>query len=493
VVASIYSLGAVRLLRRRERAKSSPLGGYLYDPVAFVHDCVNFPKNGSTTEYQDRTLAELYQYKRLAERGCHGLGKTTTEALAVIHFAVVNDALGYDWKVVTTASVNRQLKNYLWPEVRKWIARLNWEKIGRRPFSRYELLNMSLKLDTGEAFAVSSDDPAYIEGAHADRLLYVFDEAKAIPEETFDAAEGAFSGAGPDTGNEAYALVCSTPGPPSGRFYDIHSRKPGLEEWRRIHIKIEEVVKAGRVSWDWVKKRAKQWGEKSALFLNRVLGEFASDITDGIIPVSWVEAANERWHEWREKEESTKKYHFFRQGVDVAIGKEGRDKSTIALRFDDNIYTVRAYKQVNTMELVGRCVGIHNKFGGDIVIDTIGVGIGAYQRLQELDKPVIPFNAAERTDAVDESGELGFTNKRSAGWWKLRELLNPENPNAIAIPPDDELLGDLTAPKYKTLSGGKIQVESKEEIKKRLKRSTDKGDAIMHAYYDEPINLLTAW
>lgn len=488
--ATIYSLAAVNIIRRREKASANPLGSYLYDPVAFIHDCIDFPKNGSTTEYQDKILSDLYEYKRVAARGCHGLGKTADAALAIIHFSLVNDAMGYDWKVPTTASVNRQLKKYLWPEVRKWLARVRWDKIGRRPLSRYEMQDMALKLDHGEAFAVSSDDPAYIEGAHADRLLYIFDEAKTIPDETWDAAEGAFSGAGPDTGNEAYALAISTPGPPSGRFHAIHKREKGLEEWHRIHVKIEEVVKAGRVSWDWVKKRARQWGEDSALFKNRVLGEFAEDNADGIIPISWVEAANERWHEWREQKLEWKS---FRQGVDVAIGKEGRDKSTIALRFDQNIHTVRSYRRTNTMELVGRCSGIQNKFGGEIVIDVIGVGIGAYQRLQELGKPVIPFNAAEKTDLLDETGELGFVNKRSAGWWKLRELLNPENNHLIALPPDEDLLGDLTAPKYKVISGGRIQVEAKEDIKKRIKRSTDKGDSVMHAYFEPEINIMTAW
>jgi len=48
------------------------------------------------------------------------------------------------------------------------------------------------------------------------------------------------------------------------------------------------------------------------------------------------------------------------------------------------------------------------------------------------------------------------------------------------LPDDDQLIGDLTAPKVKRiLSGGKIQIESKDEIKKRLGRSTDCGDAVM--------------
>jgi hypothetical protein len=73
---------------------------------------------------------------------------------------------------------------------------------------RIELMTLSLKLSTGEAFAVASDDNEMIEGAHADSLEYIFDEAKAIKSETFDSAEGALSGG---DATEAYALAVSTP------------------------------------------------------------------------------------------------------------------------------------------------------------------------------------------------------------------------------------------------------------------------------------------
>ena len=39
----------------------------------------------------------------------------------------------------------------------------------------------------------------------------------------------------------------------------------------------------------------------------------------------------------------------------------------------------------------------------------------------------------------------------------------------VALPPDDMLTGDLTAPKWRVTSGGRIQVESKDEIRKRAK------------------------
>ncbi len=78
--------------------------------------------------------------------------------------------------------------------------------------------------------------------------------------------------------------------------------------------------------------------------------------------------------------------------------------------------------------------------------------------------------------------------RRSEGWWKLREALDPNFNPTIEFPPDDELTGDLTAPKWKVVSDGKIQVESKDELRKpeRLGRSTDAGDAVMQLFVDSP-------
>ena len=64
----------------------------------------------------------------------------------------------------------------------------------------------------------------------------------------------------------------------------------------------------------------------------------------------------------------------------------------------------------------------------------------------------------------------------------------------LALPPDDYLVGDLTAPRWHQRTAG-LQIESKDEIRKRLGRSTDVGDAIVHAFsgplvkqWDDPRN-----
>lgn len=212
---------------------------YRADRVAFAHDCVEWSGNEQPTPYQDEIFGALDIHRRVAVRGPHGIGKTAIAALAVLHFALTRDF--EDWKCATTASAWRQLSKFLWPEIHKWARRLKWDKILRQPFTQSELLTLNLRLTSGEAFAVASASHEMIEGAHADTLLYVFDEAKAISNEIFDAAEGAFSN------GECFALAISTPGEPSGRFYDIHRRKPGLEGWWVRHVTLDEAIAAGRI------------------------------------------------------------------------------------------------------------------------------------------------------------------------------------------------------------------------------------------------------
>ncbi len=481
---------------------------YRNNRVGFVHDCFTWKENEHPTAYQDELLEELEVRKRVAVRGPHGLGKTAIAAWLVIHFALTRD--GEDWKCPTTASAWRQLSKFLWPEIHKWVRRIDWTKVDRAPFdNRLELLQLSLKLKTGEAFALASDNHTSLEGAHADSLLYIYDEAKAIPDETFDASEGAFMGS---SATEAYAFAMSTPGEPVGRFYDIHKRKPGYEDWWVRHITLEEAIDAGRIDRAKAEQRKRQWGEKSALYKNRVEGEFWASDEEGVIPLAWVELANERWRQWNE--DGKELGEFRAVGVDVGGGGGAKsDKTVFARRFDNTpvrtpegeVRTVKLIPYLekkdseDTMQTTGRIVGILRKYGGRAVVDVIGIGAGVVSRLRELDElgelecdEIVGFNASESSDMTDQSGEMGFKNKRAAAWWNLREMLDPNSGHDLALPPDDTLIGDLTTPHKKPESGGRLRVESKDEIKKRIGRSTDDGDSVVMAFFEDSQDFLFA-
>lgn len=467
------------------------VGAALYhdDPVGFIKECFIWEADREPTEYQLELAGLIVKEHRVSVCGPHGLGKTALASWLILWFALTRDALNEDWKVPTTASVWRQLEKFLWPEVHKWSKKLDWEKLERRPFIEGdELLDMSIKLRTGSAFAVASDDPAKIEGAHADQLFYLYDESKAIMPETFDASEGAFSGAGEDTAAEAFALASSTPGEPNGRFYDIQKHRPGTEDWTTRAVSKEEVIAAGRMSDEWAEQRKLQWGEDSAVYQNRVEGKFASSEEDTVIPLSWVEASNERWMELVEEAEdhyNLKDDRLPLENVGCDIARSGKDKTVLALRRGWVITELRRYTRQGTMDSAGRIVGVLNGTDAWATVDVIGIGAGVVDRLIEQGIPTVGFNASARTDVLDSSGELGFVNCRAASWWNLRELLDPDSKaEPIALPPDDMLTGDLTAPHWRVMSGGRIQVESKDDIIKRLGRSTDDGDAVVMAYWE---------
>jgi hypothetical protein len=108
-----------------------------------------------------------------------------------------------------------------------------------------------------------------------------------------------------------------------------------------------------------------------------------------------------------------------------------------------------------------------------------GFGTDVTSRLKENGIPFVAFNGANKSTSASMGG-LKFYNARAEAWWKFREELNPDREGGaeIALPDDPELLADLTAPTFEVRTSG-ILIESKDEIRKRLGRSTNKGDAVV--------------
>lgn len=451
---------ALRLLNKASRPPLSP--------AAFLEDVLAF----SPAPYQIEALDALFARpgSRVAVRAPHGVGKTALAATAALYALAT---FPEDVKIVITTGAWRQVTKFLFPEIRKWARGGNWDKVGLNLTLGKEILELSIRVPKQgkELFAVVSDDAALIEGAHAAHILYILDEAKAIPDPVWDAVEGGLS-----AGN-AYALAVSTPGAASGRFYDIHSRDPKYRDWQAIHITLDQALAAGRVNPDWVAARAAQWGTDSAVFQNRVLGNFATDPASNLIPLSWIEAAIERHHACNGRGAGLISY-----GVDVA--RSGRDKSAIARLVGNVLERLDLFSESDLMATTGRVIAA---MGGDdqvpVAIDVIGIGAGVYDRLHEQRYNALAVNVANRSIRALADGELGFANLRSELWWSLRERLDPRHNDALALPDDPVLISDLSAPRFAYTSAGKIAVESKDDMRKRLGRSTDAADALALALY----------
>lgn len=459
---------------------------YFDDPNGFVDECILWDRGRGEgqTRYQREILDALMEYDRACVRSPHGAGKSSMSAWTIWWFALTRDALMLDWKAVTTASAWRQLIKYLWPEVHKWGRRINWLKVGRaEPEPKVELAGLTLKLKYGQAFAVASDRPELIEGAHADHMLYLFDESKVIIDGTWDSAEGAMTGA------NVHWLAVSTPGAPSGRFYEIQSGREGYSDWWVRHVTLQEGIDAGRIDPEWAAQRKEQWGENSSQYQNRVLGNFAQDELEALIPLHWVEEAQKRFKQRYEKSS------LWPDQVGLDVARHGGDQTVLAKRVGYLILPLEKQGRASTMEAAGLVVPyLKQNPGLTVVIDIPGMGAGPYDRLAEQfpdSQYLIEFHPQHKATTRDATELLEFANAYSAAWWNLRELLDLSNPRKLpellALPPDKDLPSELSSPTWRINSSGKIEVESKEKVKDRLGHSPDSADAVVLACFSDVV------
>ena len=207
-------------------------------------------------------------------------------------------------------------------------------------------------------------------------------------------------------------------------------------------------------------------------------GDFNAGVSDPVwqlIPTEWVKAAQARW-----KDRDSK-------GLMTAIGfdpsRGGQDKSSAARRHGqwfDKIVTAPGVVTKDGPTAAGFIAPLIRD-GAVVCIDSIGIGSSALDFIKGLGLHVHPVVGSEGSTLMDKSGQMKFRNKRAEMYWLLREALDPTNPDPIALPPDQELLGDLTAPRYKVVTMGKgaaIQISSKDDIRLVLGRSPDKGDSV---------------
>jgi hypothetical protein len=208
-------------------------------------------------------------------------------------------------------------------------------------------------------------------------------------------------------------------------------------------------------------------------------GDFAVGTQDDpwqVIPTEWVRLAQARW-----KERSQPDTPLTALGVDVARG--GKDEMVIAPRYDNWFASLQKHPGKATPDgqaTAGLVIAALDGREATVNIDVIGVGTSPYDLLRQMGVRVNGINFGEGSNARDKSGRLSLANVRAEAYWRMREVLDPVDGDDIALPPDSVLLADLCTPKWKpTLRG--ILVESKEDIKKRLGRSPDYGDAVVLA------------
>lgn len=243
----------------------------------------------SPTLQQQQVIRSVWTNRRTACKAGTGVGKTRVAACCAIAWLLT----GPGRIVVTTAPTGRQVKRLLWREIRGLLSRA--ETLG---YKIGEIKPVDCDLTFGDSTAVgfSSDEGVNFQGFHsAGGTLFVLDEAPGISGEIWDAIDATLTGA-----NDRL-LAIGNPTEPAGRFFDMFRSETvfkitisGLDS---PNVIAGEDLIPGLIGVAWLEERRKEWGEGSALWSARVLGQFPTVVDDGLVPISWVEAAIERGRE----------------------------------------------------------------------------------------------------------------------------------------------------------------------------------------------------
>jgi len=228
---------------------------------------------------------------------------------------------------------------------------------------------------------------------------------------------------------------------------------------------------------DWVARRRKRWGPASPMYQSRVLAQFPEQGRDTLIPLGWIEAAQQRTLEPGEPHEL---------GVDVA--RYGDDKTVVYERRGGVIRLKAITEKSSIAETEGLVRRILREDGARTVkVDVIGLGAGVVDAL--IAEPELGVQASPVSVSDGASGstadDLQFLNKKAELYWALRERFRD---GEIDLDPEDEdLAADLSNMRYKINRKGLLVIEPKDEMKKRLGRSPDFADAVMLAFADEGV------
>lgn len=182
-----------------------------------------------------------------------------------------------------------------------------------------------------------------------------------------------------------------------------------------------------------------------------------------------------------------------RMGVDIA--RYGADNTVFAFLHSENALSHFTQYSRQSLDVTADVLMKHMTRGTeewwcDAVetrVDGVGMGAGVVDIVRKEGYRVFELiagaKAIVRETPKGEDSLFQFKDLRSQMWWEFREKLRR---GLFALPEDipPELMADLTAPRYYIKKDKQIYVESKDDIHKRIGRSTDYGDALVQAAFD---------
>lgn len=504
---------------------------FLEDPEFFYREYLGiepWSKQIETT-YSVRDNRETCVYS------CHASGKSWNASAVVLWYMFSHPGC----IVLTTAPTFRQVKDILWRNIS---SKFEQAKIKLGNNVNKTELNLS---EDWFAIGLSTNDPDRFQGYHSSSgdLLVVVDEAAGVDDMIFEAVGAVMTAdacrllmIGNPTSNSGYFFRSSrdktvnkiqitswdTP-----NFTELGFRNPadlcavycppdGLtgqerDEWKAPTL---DLPSPGLCSPNWVHERLHKWGEKSPAFQSRIEAIFPEESDKTLIPFNWIEKAMSearRTGDYVPQLTSAGKLRIDREGKvvtrfipGVPIGKPGygvdvarmgQDRTVITYRKGHNVQWLKAYskqKTTVTTSLVQSLLKTESDV--DVFIDIIGVGAGVYDQLSDIVEDEAYPDDKHRIHGINVAGRpyedieaerrnqdppKRFRNLRAELYWQLRDMFETGD---IALPYDDDLLGELSQLQFE-IKNGIIKIEEKDEMKKRLNgASPDMADSLMLSF-----------
>lgn len=417
----------------------------------------------------------LGQHNRVVVKAAHATGKTMAAAVAALTFVHLYSPS----VVITTAPTMRQVSVVLWKEIHTIF------RNARKPLGGRMLQTSYTLSDDTFAIGMTTDDPNKFQGVHSSNILIIADEAPGIEEEVYEAIEGIMAG-----GN-ARLLLIGNPTSLDGTFYRAFNDPSYSRLFRKFTISAfdtpnlkqgKEVIK-GLVTMQWVEERKRLWGEDHPLYQIKVLGEFPGrEFGDLVIPPSLIEKA-------REVVINPLPDDPVILGVD--IGELGGDETTVALRKGSRLYWTDGWVDATLPNSTQRILDRINKYNvQEVRIDKIGVGVGVYDSLKELEREAKGRWRVVGIDVREKPvNQAKYADCRSEMWFEFREALRHDRVDLSQFFKNtrnaDITIAQLMTPKYSIMPNtGLIKVESKKEMRNRKVPSPDRADAVIMAFYD---------
>jgi phage terminase large subunit len=493
-------------------------------PAAFVADIFAC----QPWAIQSEIIDAVFKYKVVAVKSCNAAGKSWLAAHVALAFLELHPGS----IVVTTAPTWRQVKDVLWREMGAAY------ELAIVKLSKAEISQTGLEF-AKDWFAVglSTKDSEKFFGYHADDILVIVDEASGVE-------EAIYIGVDAITPNiNAHVLMIGNPTNPDGRFYKAFNNPlvkqftisvfdtpnftanniktvdelvtlfeppEGVDPIEHMNEVESRIVQPshykGLISLGAVYRRYLEWGTDSPFWEALIMGQFPSQSEFSLIPINLIQQSMEvtrnRAAGRRSEDEASYKvsgWNIEDGGLEIGIdvARYGMDRTVIMSRRGGWVDPALAWSKQDTQVTADRIIMAIDPTDPHtfLKVDDTGVGGGVTDALlrRKADRTGnqsqwlykvsgINFGDAPAENAPTPMGQQApprFTNRRAEMFWNLRELFMAKK---IAIPDDPELAGELGAIRFNITDKGLIQIEKKDDIKKRTGKSPDKADALALAF-----------